>query len=192
MKNEQHYVLLYSKYSEPCKNFVDVLKNIEFPVNYLCVDNKTTRKRITNSSLIKVTSVPCLLHFNNDSVNKYEGNDIYNWLENVIPKPQPIIPEQKPQPVLPEQLPIKQQPVNEQPPSLLEYTSIDDIKSDEEDDINFDSVKPIIKTNPYESEDYITKKKKDNKKDGLLSAAMEMAKNRDIDEKSLKPPKLIN
>jgi hypothetical protein len=137
---------------------------------------------------------------NHGNIDKYEGNDAFVWINDISNKLQPQVPEQQqqqlaPQPPTPS--PLKQQPkrkskvvaepihpVEPPAPSHLEFTSIDDINTDDENEE--ENLKNIIKSNPYESEEYLTKKKKDSKKDGLLSAAMEMAKNRDMEDKTLK------
>lgn len=55
-------------------------------LNLLCIDNPKIRKRILNSKQLEIKTVPCLLFISSleKRIEKYEGRDCFNWLQNII------------------------------------------------------------------------------------------------------------
>lgn len=89
--NIKFSILLYSKYSKYSKEFISIIENssvniIEiFNLKLICIDNEIIRKKILNSQQIDIKSVPCLLIIYEDGgVEKYENENIFQWVENVI------------------------------------------------------------------------------------------------------------
>ena len=87
----QYTVLLNSRYSQPCQNFLNIL--VQSGIDYktllkfvqINIDNKEIRKQILSSNNIDIKSVPCiLLIYTDGSVEKYEGNDAFKWLDEII------------------------------------------------------------------------------------------------------------
>lgn len=86
MNLEPHIiVVLYSKFSSACKNFVsivgtmDIMKSIQF----ICVDNRDIRKTITEEGNLKVSSLPCLLKiFDSGDIQLFEGQTAFDVLES--------------------------------------------------------------------------------------------------------------
>lgn len=110
--NQQLCVLLYSKYSPNCKNFMDMLKQspVDFTdviqLNPLCIDNEDIRASIMRSNNIDVQVVPCvLLVYPDGGVEKYEGETAFQWAEEIVrkhaPPPPPIVYHQPPPPPVP-------------------------------------------------------------------------------------------
>lgn len=97
-------VLLYSKFS----NFSQVLMdNIEkskidfsgiFNMQTLCIDNFKIRERIKGNKQINISTVPSLLLIYNDGgIEKFDGQNIFEWFDNVIEKfkvPEPPIQQE--------------------------------------------------------------------------------------------------
>ena len=81
-----HTILcLYSKFSANSKNFLDLINNNN--IDYIipvCVDNKEMRNKIISSSY-QIQYVPCLLFiYGSGSVEKYEGEMAFRWLNEII------------------------------------------------------------------------------------------------------------
>lgn len=136
----QYTVLLNSRYSLPCQNFLNTL--VQSGIDYknllkfvqVNIDNEQIRKQILNSNNIDIKSVPCiLLIYTDGSVEKYEGSDAFRWLDEIISNntihniqipqqvqisSQPIQPQPQPQPQ-----PSQIQNVPEQPAPLQNETS---------------------------------------------------------------------
>ena len=84
-------VLLYSKYSDFSTNLISQINAYQsvfienFNIKLLCIDNEAVRKRIMNSKKISITSVPTILVIYEDGgVEKYENNDAFIWVNEVI------------------------------------------------------------------------------------------------------------
>ena len=149
---QQQCVLLYSKYSQKSKKFMDMLKQspVDFTstvqLNPLCIDNENVRQRILNSQQIDVTSVPCVLIIYKDGgVEKYEGGTAFKWAEEVIrsfsPDPPPIpreppivYQEQYSQPQPSKKSKKMKQSRQPPPPQQMQATSIDDLVSEDEEE----------------------------------------------------------
>lgn len=154
---KQQCILLYSKYSQQSKRFMDMLKQspvdftTEVKLNPLCIDNEKIRQRILNSQQIDIKVVPCILVVYKDGgVEKYEGGTAFRWAEEVIRSlapPPPPIPREPPivsqEQYEPKKLKQKRQPHPPQqrqplPPPQQRHqqiaaTSIDDLNSESEE-----------------------------------------------------------
>ena len=97
--NTEYFVLLFSKYSNTCKKLMDTINNgkLNMNFNYLCIDNKDVRNRITTSSEIDIKNVPCLLVINEQSgsIDKYEGQDSFIWVNDIIQQRQKQLLEEQ-------------------------------------------------------------------------------------------------
>ena len=84
---ETSSILLYSKYSNHCKNFNELLdkSNLDIPFIPLCIDNKKIRQQIQSNTKIVVNSVPCIINLhNNGSVELYEADQAFLLLNDII------------------------------------------------------------------------------------------------------------
>ena len=140
--DQQLCVLLYSKYSQQSKRYMDMLKNspIDFisvvNLKSICIDNESVRQTILNSQQIGIISVPCILIVYKDGgVEKYEGGTAFKWAEELTrslsPPPPPI---QRPI-ILPSSHPIQKRKLKRKPNTDKEFqqsTSIEDLESEEE------------------------------------------------------------
>ena len=84
-------VLLYSKYSTSSSKIISIINQYQnifienFNIKLLCIDNENVRKRILESKKISITFVPSILVIYNDGgVEKYENNDAFNWVNEII------------------------------------------------------------------------------------------------------------
>lgn len=207
--NNQYFVILFSKYSNVCKKFMDDVKNANLNMNFniLCVDNKQIREKILNSSDFDINSLPCLLVLNDsqNTVDKYEGQDAFIWLKDIIHQKQQLLlqEQQQKQLILQQQLEEKMKskkttrptPVvdnvednNEPILSSEHHTSIDDIDSDGEDLSLDNTYKNLAKisNNGSSGNDVGDKKRPEQlKRDNLMSAALQMQKSREVEDKSI-------
>ena len=87
------FVLLYSKYSMNCQKFIETIQEnkINIPgLHSVCIDNKKIRNRIKEEKTINITVVPCILSvFDNGTIEKYEGDSLFQFIGQFIPKPEP-------------------------------------------------------------------------------------------------------
>ena len=128
---KQYTALLYSKYSKYCTDLIDRIEksNIDFTKETkllpVCIDNEDIRKKIISSSNIEIHSVPTVLIIYEDGgVEKYEGDDAFNWVEDILNKKHTLSPptmQQQP-PMMPQQPPMMQQPppMMQQPPPMMQ------------------------------------------------------------------------
>jgi len=97
--NTEYFVVLFSKYSNACKKFMDTINNgnLNMNFNYLCIDNKDIRNKIVTSSEIDIKNVPCLLVINEQSgsIDKYEGQDSFIWINDIIQQRQKQLLEEQ-------------------------------------------------------------------------------------------------
>ena len=84
-------ILLYSKYSKFSTNIISTVNQYQsifvenFNMKTLCIDNENIRKRVLNSKKISITCVPSILVIYEDGgVEKYDNNDAFNWVEEII------------------------------------------------------------------------------------------------------------
>jgi thioredoxin-like negative regulator of GroEL len=94
-------IVLYSKYSPKCKDILQLLS--QHSVDYmhpLCVDNIDVRKRILNDKQYNISSVPSiLLVYPNNTIEKFEGPNVSQWLQHQLAPPEPIKVQETPPPV---------------------------------------------------------------------------------------------
>jgi len=126
MTEPEYLVVLYSKYSTPCNQILNLYN--QAPVDYikfLCVDHAQTRQRILSSKRLKISTVPCvLLMYPDGSMEKFEEGDVAGWLTLQISKhlPQEQVSQiqlQQPVQEVQQQPPPQQQqppPQQQQPP----------------------------------------------------------------------------
>ena len=92
MEQQHLCILLHSNYSAICRQLLSALQ--ECPVNIysltglslLCVDNEKIRKKITQCRKIEITSVPTLLIISGTTLEKYEGQDVFDWIDTIVNK----------------------------------------------------------------------------------------------------------
>jgi hypothetical protein len=216
-QSQEYFIVLFSKYSNASKKFMDTINNgnLNMNFNYLCVDNKDIKSRIISSTDIDIKNVPCLLIINEKtgSIDKYEGQDSFIWVNDIIQQRQKKIFEEQ----------IKQQQQQMQQQMILQKkeiqqkladrdideslkpikkiksskkkTLIDDIDESLEDESilndneEFESIDTEIKLeSSYRDYGGSSGKKAENKKrENLLSTAMQMQKLREIEDKTLNP-----
>jgi hypothetical protein len=77
-------ILLYSKYSQRCKEFLDEADD-ELGLRVLCIDNNEIREMITkDKNGYHIKNVPCVfVLYSNGRLEKYEGSDAFVWLRKV-------------------------------------------------------------------------------------------------------------
>jgi len=210
MNNNQFFVVIYSKYSPHCKRFMDMLNklNIGSNINYLCVDNPTSRNRILANKKLNIQNVPCLLTIypSTGNVDVYEGNDSFIWLneqQQLIQQQQ----QQQQQQILQQQQQQEQQRRQQEQEKLRQKTEMKKKKKyeDQEDDEpvvetrrkqrktmidDLDSENEIEEDNDNSSipvPSYPTKKRSEHtKRDSLLNTALQMQKSRESEDKTLK------
>lgn len=110
-----YLIVLYSKYSPRCQQLLEIFnQNPVSHIKLVCVDNNTVRKRLTQSSRVRVNTVPCvLLAYPNDKFEKFEGAQVYDWLIRQIGYNPPESSSQSQQPSVLEQ-PFESPPVQHQ------------------------------------------------------------------------------
>jgi len=219
----EYFVVLFSKYSNACKKFMDTVNNgnLNLNFNYLCVDNKDIKNRIVSSAEIDIKQVPCLLVINEQtgSIDKYEGQDSFIWINDIIQqrqkqlleeqiKQQALIQQQMQQQMMMQKNEIHQKfverdidesvkPIKKLKSSTKKKTMIEDIDENLEDEsILFEDIEEEGEQIKLQTSyrDYGggggNGKRADNKKrENLLSTAMQMQKSREIEDKSLNPNK---
>jgi hypothetical protein len=69
-------LFLYSKFSQKSDMLINALpQECRKFFYYICIDNKSIREKIVNSTTIKISEVPCILLIDiNDSISTYEGD----------------------------------------------------------------------------------------------------------------------
>jgi hypothetical protein len=194
----QNIIFFYSKYSNKCKKFLEISSNI-ISYTLICVDNKDVRQQILDSDNVQIKSVPCLLILTNNSNNieKYEGNDCFLWIQNIISQN-----ESKNQKIKKSSTPSQQ---SQSSSSVTSINNIDEnFIEDHEENIllNQDENLNVIENETkqeiiiddemqkkMEYEEMIengnihgVKKKETGKKTNLITLAQEMQKVREIEE----------
>jgi hypothetical protein len=139
-QSQEYFVVLFSKYSNASKKFMDTINNgnLNTNFNYLCVDNKDIRSRILSSTDIDIKNVPCLLIINEKtgSIDKYEGQDSFIWVNDII--------QQRQKKIFEEQIKHQQQQMQQQiqQQMILQTKEIQQKLADRDID---ESLKPIKK-----------------------------------------------
>jgi hypothetical protein len=123
-------VLLYSKFSDACRMFMDGLNRVpEFKktFNTICIDNKEVRERIVQNEKLNVKQVPCLLriHESNGYVELFEGDKAFQILNSYIQAEQ-----QRIQQIQQQQQKLQQQKLEQQ---KLEQQKLEQQKAEKEE-----------------------------------------------------------
>ena len=84
-------VLIYSKYSKACNELMDTLGQMPpllyrvLIMRYLCVDSESVREKMRKNQTVPINTVPTLLvNYADDVMEKYEGDDVYVWLDQFM------------------------------------------------------------------------------------------------------------
>jgi hypothetical protein len=78
----ENVICLYSKFSNSSQSFVKSSQDL--PIQFVCIDNKKVRTRVMSDPNLQITFVPCILSlFPDGRLEKYEGKDAFNWLDNI-------------------------------------------------------------------------------------------------------------
>ena len=110
MSLEPLTIFLYSKYSPNCKklNMLISESGINIPLTPLCIDSTAIREKIRQNKQLDIQAVPSILRFfPTGSVEKYEGDHAFNWVETILSQYQPQPPPQPPQQLQPRPLPLQ-------------------------------------------------------------------------------------
>lgn len=95
----QGTILLFSKYSSNCKKIFDMIQSsgVDFSfLQSLCIDNEKIRKRIKTGK-VQISLVPTILClYRNGTIEKYEGEHAFSWVENMMARLAPP-PSENPQ-----------------------------------------------------------------------------------------------
>ncbi len=75
------------------------------PLQSVCLDNESIRKRILENKQFNITVVPVILSvYANGNVETYEGPNAFNWIQSIIAKFSPPPPPTQPLPPPPQQI----------------------------------------------------------------------------------------
>ena len=124
-------ILLHSKFSQNSINLIQMVKQSQISkyiqINDVCIDNKLVRKKIQKNNNFDIKYVPCILSIGDDgSVEKYESEDAFNFISEIIKE---ITPNQQEEAVKEEE--VVQTPDVKQSKSSGK-TAIDDLEELEE------------------------------------------------------------
>ena len=205
-------VLLYSNYSNACKNLLSALTSCPVDLynlaglNNVCIDNETIRKQITTSKNITITSVPCLLViYQGFRIEKYDGQNLYDWIDNFVekhlppppppqvlppppqePPPQEPTPEPTPEPT---HRPTPKKPETPKKQVIIKNTEIDTLEDEDEDEDEDDPRPPRgirngaggydFENNFGKEQERTIESNKDSSSSGLMAAALAMQKERE-------------
>ena len=79
-------VCFYSKYSSSSTLFLKRLSHSTpspEDVRYVCLDKAWVRDRIMRDNRYHISTVPCVLVLREDGIDKYEGNELWEWLNDI-------------------------------------------------------------------------------------------------------------
>jgi len=129
-------VLLYSKYSPMSNKLMNALKscpidlNISVGLNIVCIDNEGIRSQILKANKIEISTVPCvLIVYRTGGVEKYEGENAFQWINETVSKfmpPDQNQPEQIPQKQVPRKIIPRPVPKREQRQEIEEIEEIEE------------------------------------------------------------------
>lgn len=192
-------ILLYSNYSPRSQQLLDALKSCPIDLSKvarmssLCIDNTEIRKRIIKAQNLSINTVPAiLLIYGNGMVEKYEGNQAFDWIEQTVHNNLP--PEISPKPETPQEPETQTEPQSKgsdiRPKSVKSVKiseniiDMEDLDEDEELDINKPRV-PIRNgpggydiTNNFPESDSSSNKPDEKYKGDLMSQALAMQQER--------------
>ena len=86
--NPSQMFVLYSKYSNACKNIMKHSSDqLASHIRFICIDKTDIRRMIEKSKKLIVKQVPCVvLYYPDGRVEKYEGPGVDEWiLEQIAP-----------------------------------------------------------------------------------------------------------
>lgn len=76
-------VVMYSKFSQACTSFLELLKKVPtFKQTLLCIDNEDVRKRVNSHPKLNITEVPCIFRIYEKTgyVESFEGDRAFTIL----------------------------------------------------------------------------------------------------------------
>lgn len=161
---KKFYLLIYSKFSSHCKEFIELLSNLpNINLNYLCIDNPKTRKRILDDKNLNITKVPTLLIVSEIAgvLQKFEGNQAFVYFKTILAPPPPP-PVQPPTPPPIKEIELKE----EQNHTIIDQENHTSIQNNDFIDDDF--------VNEFTTAD--SDNKKDEKKVSLIAQATAMQK----------------
>ena len=89
-------IVLYSKFSPYSRKFIELANSIGLNFTYLCIDNKETRNRIIKNKQLDIKNLPCLLVvYEHGTIEKYQGEDAFIWINNLIQQNNQLILQQQ-------------------------------------------------------------------------------------------------
>jgi hypothetical protein len=201
----QLFIVLFSKYSLNSKKLMNMLQTTQLEFQSLCIDNKNIRKKILESTKIKVNNVPCILIvYPNGGVEQYEGENAFKWVLTFIEKNRPVEQHIPQQPVIQqknikkeieeETKPIEKKKKKEKSVRFENKTNISDLL-DENENIQENMDEVILFENDEVQEVPKSSSETKNNSSSLMAAAMEMQKLREKEsekEKRQMPPPVLN
>ena len=124
-------VLLYSKYSPMSSKLMSALSSCPIDLSTtvgiqpVCIDNEDIRRQILKDKKIEINSVPCvLIAYNTGSVEKYEGSNAFQWIEEIVSK---YMPKPTPQPKINEEPVVEYQEQKIKKKIVKKETTVEDL-----------------------------------------------------------------
>lgn len=180
-------VCLYSKYSERCKKFLDYVSTTSIDMKMLCIDNEKVRRVIENDKPhYSITTVPCILVFHiNGAMEKFEGFQAFQYTKTVadgIEKSAKMFP-----PALEERNkdPVGNNDGSQQIQNVVVHQTPEEILSMDGHNGSDESIQPLGP--PQGSDVPVEAVQFNKKKENILSMAMSMAKQREVEDEKLNP-----
>jgi hypothetical protein len=91
----------------------------------VCIDNEDIRRQILKDKKIEINSVPCvLIAYNTGSVEKYEGSNAFQWIEETVSK---YMPKPTPQPKMNEEPVVEYQEQKIKKKIVKKETTVEDL-----------------------------------------------------------------
>jgi hypothetical protein len=204
----QLFIVLFSKYSLNSKKLMNMLQTTDLEFQSLCIDNKNIRKKILESTKIKVNNVPCILIvYPNGGVEQYEGENSFKWVLTFIEKNRPVEQHIPQQPVIQQKSeeeikPIEKKKKKEKTVRFDNKTNISELldeNENENENQNENENENMDDIISFENDDIqeIPKSSSETKNNSssIMAAAMEMQKLREKEsekEKRQMPPPVLN
>lgn len=165
---KKFYLLIYSKFSSHCKEFIELITALpNINLNFLCIDNPKTRNRILQDKHLNITKVPTLLIVSEIAgvLQKFEGNQAFIYLKTVL-TPLPTSVQTPSTPPIKEEIEHKE----EQNHTIIDHENHTSIQiNDFIDDDEEETTKNFVHENTENT-------KKDDKKVSLIAQATAMQK----------------
>ena len=124
-------VLLYSKYSPMSSKLMSALSSCPIDLSTtvgirpVCIDNEDIRRQILKDKKIEINSVPCvLIAYNTGSVEKYEGSNAFQWIEETVSK---YMPKPTPQPKMNQEPVVEYQEQKIKKKIVKKETTVEDL-----------------------------------------------------------------